>query len=93
MLEIHSIPDIICERVFHNKSDSSFKRVSISCDGKYLAASSDSNCIDIFNAEKGGSAWKIKCSTSQETLSWHPSKMVLAYIDEEDKRRSLDRGD
>ena len=61
--------------------------------GRYIAASSDANCIDIFNADQGGLAWRIKTSMSQEVLAWHPQKMVLAYIDEEDKRRSLDRGD
>ena len=51
--------------MFHNKSDCAFKRVSLSCDGRYAAASSDSNYIDIFNIEKGGSSFRIKCSVSQ----------------------------
>ena len=58
-----------------------------------MAASSDSHFIDIFNAERGGQAYKIKCSGSQEMLSWHPKKMILAYLDEEDKRKSLDKGE
>jgi hypothetical protein len=79
--------------VFGNKSDSSYRRVSFSCEGTYLAASSEANSIDIFNAEKGGLAFKVKSSTSQEVIGWHPKKMVLAYLDEEDKRRSMDRGE
>jgi len=67
--------------------------VSFSCDGKYVAGSCDSNSIEIYNLENGGQAHRIKCSQSQEMLSWHPKRMVLAYLDEEDKKKSLDRGD
>lgn len=81
LLEVHCIPDIICERVFSNKTDSPFKRVSFNHDGRYVAASSDSSFIDIYNAKEGGQSFKIKCSYTQEVLSWHPKRNVLAYID------------
>lgn len=58
-----------------------------------MAASSEGNFIDILNVERGGIAWRLKSSNAQEVLAWHPKKMLLAYIDEEDKRKSLDKGE
>jgi WD40 repeat protein len=81
-LEIHCIPEIICERVFSHKTDSPFRRVSFSPDNKFVATSSESNYIDIYNAIDGGQAFKVKCCFSQELLSWHPKRNILAYIDE-----------
>jgi hypothetical protein len=92
-VEIHTIPDVICERVFNNKSDGAYRRVSFSSNRKYVAASSEGSYIDIFNVERGGQAYKLKSSSTQEVLAWHPKRMMLAYIDEEDKRRSLDKGE
>ena len=69
-----------------------YRKVCFNNDGKYLAASSDATCIDIFNVAKGGQAYRIKTSPSQEILSWHPKKMLLAYIDYgENERKSLDK--
>jgi hypothetical protein len=58
-----------------------------------VATSSDSNFIDIYNARDGGQAFKVKCSFNQEILGWHPKRNILAYIDEEDKGRSMSRGE
>jgi hypothetical protein len=58
-----------------------------------VAASSESNFIDIYNAKDGGHAFKLKCCFSQELLSWHPKRSILAYIDEEERGKSSNRGE
>jgi hypothetical protein len=68
--------------VFSNKLDCQFKRASFNFDGRYVAASSDSNFIDIYNARDGGQSFRLKCSYAQEVLSWHPKRNILAYVDE-----------
>lgn len=45
LLQVHTIPEIICERVFSHRSDSQFRRASFTPDGHYLAASCDSNFL------------------------------------------------
>lgn len=93
LAELMTLPDLICERVYSSRSDAAFRRVSMHPEGNYFAASCDSNSIDVFNSERGGQSYRIKCSQNQEALQWHPKRLVLAYIDEEDKKRSLDRGE
>jgi hypothetical protein len=32
-------------------------------------------------------AFRIKTASSMENVSWHPKKMVLAYTEEDDKKK------
>ena len=49
----------------------------------YLAVASEESVIDIYNVDKGGQAYQLKCIMKQEAVAWHPTKMILCYIDEE----------
>lgn len=40
LVQIHEFPELICERSYSNKSDSSTIKVSFSHDGRYLAVGS-----------------------------------------------------
>ncbi len=59
LVQVDEFPEFICERSYSNKMDNSYQKVSFSHNGKYLAASSDGNCIDIFNVQYGGWAYKL----------------------------------
>ncbi len=52
-----------------------------------MAVSSQDPCIELYNVEKGGLAYKIETRSSMENVSWHPKKMVLAYTEEDDKKK------
>lgn len=54
LVQIHEFPELICERSYSNKSDSSTIKVSFSHNGRYLAVGSEGNIINIYNTKYGG---------------------------------------
>lgn len=54
LVQIHEFPELISERSYSNKSDSSTIKVSFSYDGRYLAVGSEGNIINIYNTKYGG---------------------------------------
>ena len=81
LVQIHVVPDLICERCYSNKNDCEYKKSSFSFDGKYLAVTSQDPYIELFNIEKGGLSYRIKTGSGMENVNWHPKKMVLAYTE------------
>lgn len=74
LVQIHEFPELICERSYSNKSDSSTIKVSFSHDGRYLAVGSEGNIINIYNAKFGGEAHRIINETPTTVLQWHPKR-------------------
>ena len=54
LVQIYEFPELICERSYSNKSDSSTIKVSFSHNGRYLAVGSEGNIINIYNTKYGG---------------------------------------
>ncbi|EIN11000.1 WD40 repeat-like protein [Punctularia strigosozonata HHB-11173 SS5] len=59
--------------------DRSITALSYSHDGEYLAIASAGSYIDICATETGAPLHRVPALGASQTVSWHPSKYVIAY--------------
>ncbi|PWN54059.1 WD40 repeat-like protein [Violaceomyces palustris] len=59
------------------------RSLSFSHDGEFLAAGGEDNWIDISSTATGNTVHKLSIPGMINTLSWHPSKTMLAYAGDE----------
>ncbi|KDR84028.1 hypothetical protein GALMADRAFT_236618 [Galerina marginata CBS 339.88] len=59
--------------------DNGITALSFSHDGEYLAVANTGTYIDICATETGAPLHRVPALASSPTVSWHPSKYVIAY--------------
>ncbi|KAI0309405.1 WD40-repeat-containing domain protein [Amylostereum chailletii] len=68
----------ICARTI-TSCEHSITALSFSHDGEFLAISSTGNYIDICGTETGAPLHRVPALAPSPTVTWHPSKYVIAY--------------
>ena len=94
LVSLWSLPEMVCVRTF-SRLEFMIRTVSFSHDSAFIAsASSQDNFIDITEVGTGKQVHSIPCSEAMNSLSWHPSRYLLAYAgDHKDKLyRDRDEG-
>ncbi|KAI0030893.1 WD40 repeat-like protein [Vararia minispora EC-137] len=70
--------DWICTRTI-TSCEHQITALSFSYDGEFLAIASSGSYIDICAPETGMPMHRVQALTSARTVSWHPSRHVIAY--------------
>jgi THO complex subunit 3 len=82
LISIWDLRHLTCLRTI-DRLDWPVRAVSLSWDGRLLAAGSEDHCIDISWVETGERVWELKCDGASYTLAFHPRLYLLAFSCEE----------
>ena len=63
-------------------------QMNFSHDGQYLAVASDQTAVHLFDSKSGDLLHTLDTPGTQYSVSWHPTKHVLAYGGEEKQNKS-----
>ncbi|KAF8339034.1 WD40-repeat-containing domain protein [Cantharellus anzutake] len=78
LVNIWDIQDWICVRTISN-AESPVVATAFSCDGEFIASSSESNYIDITESETGLHNTRVPQRVKATSLAWHPiQQQILA---------------
>ncbi|KAG6854360.1 hypothetical protein C0991_007865 [Blastosporella zonata] len=78
IVNMFDLNEWICARTI-TVSEYAINALSFSHDGEYLAIANAGNYIDICATETGVPLHRVPALASSPTVSWHPSKYVIAY--------------
>lgn len=92
VISLWEYAELACVRTFC-RLDWPIRTLAFSAGGELLAAGSEDSYIDISLVRTGEPAFKIPTTAATNTLSWHPSRTLLAYAgDHVDSRSSRSTG-
>ncbi|KIK67706.1 hypothetical protein GYMLUDRAFT_256545 [Collybiopsis luxurians FD-317 M1] len=78
IVNLFDLQDWICERTI-TSCDHAINSLSFSFDGEYIAIASGGNYIDICATETGIPLHRVPSLVAASTVTWHPSKHLIAY--------------
>ncbi|KAG5648814.1 hypothetical protein DXG03_000163 [Asterophora parasitica] len=78
IVNMFDLSEWICARTI-TVCEHSINALSFSHDGEYLAIANAGNYIDICATETGVPLHRVPALAPSPTVSWHPSKYVIAY--------------
>ncbi|KAI0751043.1 WD40 repeat-like protein [Daedaleopsis nitida] len=78
IVNLFDLSDWICARTI-TACDNAINALSFSHDGEFIAIASAGNYIDICAVETGMPLHRVPALGPSPTVSWHPSKHVIAY--------------
>jgi len=78
IVNVFDMADWICARTI-TACEHGINALSFSHDGEYIAIASSGPYIDICATETGVPLHRVPSSGSSSTVSWHPSRHVIAY--------------
>ncbi|KAK2466016.1 hypothetical protein APHAL10511_001657 [Amanita phalloides] len=87
IVNLFDLSDWICSRTI-TSCEYSINGLSFSPDGEYLAIASAGMYIDICATETGMPLHRVPALAPSPTVTWHPSKYVLAYCGQTKMRES-----
>lgn len=82
IVSLWDLKDWYCARTF-TKLDSPVRSVGFSADGELLASGGEDLKIDLSHVETGQSLHSIPTPAPCNSLSWHPTRSILAYAVDE----------
>ncbi|KAL0950255.1 hypothetical protein HGRIS_010238 [Hohenbuehelia grisea] len=78
IVDIFDISEWICARTI-TSCEHAINALSFSHDGEYLAIANGGSYIDICATETGVPLHRVPALASSPTVTWHPSRYVMAY--------------
>jgi len=78
IVNLFDLSDWICSRTI-TSCEYSINALSFSYDGEYLAIANAGTYIDISATETGMPLHRVPALAPSPTVTWHPSKYVIAY--------------
>lgn len=82
IISLWDTTEFICQRTFA-QMEGPVKSLSFSFDGHYLVGGSDDGLnLDIAHVDSGEYQHKVITNRPAPLVSWHPSRYVLAYVEE-----------
>ncbi|KAH9482501.1 THO complex subunit 3 [Psilocybe cubensis] len=78
IIDLFDLDEWICARTI-SACENVINALSFSHDGEYLAVASAGSYIDICATETGAPLHRVPALAPSPTVSWHPSKYVIAY--------------
>ncbi|KAI0796976.1 WD40-repeat-containing domain protein [Abortiporus biennis] len=78
IVNMFDLSDWICARTI-TACDNAITSLSFSYDGEYLAIANQGTYIDICATETGLPLHRVPAMGSSPTVTWHPSRYVIAY--------------
>ncbi|KZP20125.1 WD40 repeat-like protein [Athelia psychrophila] len=78
IVNMFDLSEWICARTI-TSCENAINALSFSHDGEYLAIANTGNYIDICATETGIPIHRVPASAPAPTVTWHPSKYVIAY--------------
>ncbi|KAG6850912.1 hypothetical protein H0H93_006738 [Arthromyces matolae] len=78
IVNMFDLNEWICARTI-TVSENAINALSFSYDGEYLAIANAGNYMDICATETGVPLHRVPTLAPSPTVSWHPSKYVIAY--------------
>ncbi|KAF8165606.1 WD40-repeat-containing domain protein [Crassisporium funariophilum] len=78
IVNMFDLNDWICARTI-TSCEHSINALSFSHDGEYLAIANSGSYIDICATETGAPLHRVPALAPSPTVTWHPSKYVVAY--------------
>ena len=91
MVSVWSVKELACVRTCA-RLEWPVRTLSFSYDGQYLASGSEDPLIDVASVATGEQAHAIPTSAPMNSVSWHPSKLLLAYVGDDKDRQGRDEG-
>lgn len=82
IISLWDTKEFICQRTFA-AMDGPVRSVSFSFDGHYLVGGSEEGLgLDVAHVESGEYMYRVATNRAAPLVSWHPSRYVLAYVEE-----------
>ncbi|KAJ3526002.1 hypothetical protein NM688_g8316 [Phlebia brevispora] len=85
IVNLYDVSDWICVRTI-TCSEYPTNALSFSHDGEFIAIASQGPYIDICATETGAPLHRIPALGPAQTVAWHPSKYVIAYCGQTERR-------
>ena len=91
LVSLWSLQELACVRTF-GRLEWPVRTLSFSHDSAFLASGSEDPQVDIADVQTSKQVHAIQCSAPMNTVSWHPSRHLLAFAGDDKDKMGRDEG-
>jgi len=91
LVSLWSLQELVCMRTF-GRLEWPVRTVSFSHDSAFIASGSEDPQVDIADVENSRQVHSIPCSAPMNSVSWHPTRHLLAYAGDDKNKSGQDEG-
>jgi len=91
LVSLWHLQELVCMRTF-GRLEWPVRTVSFSHDSAFIASGSEDPQVDIADVETSRQVHSIPCSAPMNSVSWHPTRHLLAYAGDDKNKSGQDEG-
>lgn len=91
LVSLWNLQELVCERTF-GRLEWPVRTLSFSHDSAFIASGSEDPQVDIASVATSEQVHSIHCLAPMNSVSWHPTKHLLAYAGDDKDKMGRDEG-